>query len=495
MNILHGTWIPEHTDNYVRKGAFYLWVETDSTDGRKKEEHFHPACLEKNRLEEFFKGELGIKEPDKIKEKYFILPTLKSTPLPSYELLRHSEEELPENFQLKGWKIFCYEVKSSEILKILKDINFLFFYNPGETRAGTDILFWYHYTQLFKEIILKDRYIPSLKYRELNKNKKKKNGEYEIYPYWEIISEKYEGEIEKQTSFMPQICVAGSDIKEKGCKFFSKKTILSHFSENLLNEIIWNTDFTAQFTKEIHETFLYDCIFPFDIKYNIKSWRSSHSLEEYKKWYLWKEQLVGNRLLSKFTLCFKLEEAFSMNDKWKINFLLEFKEDPSLKIKLQDYWHMDKNRKKGIQDKFGSNMEKEILLNLGYAAKMYPRIWKGLDTDKPEGFKLDIEEAFEFLKESAWILEDSGYKVIIPSWYTPKGQRKAKIKVKTSVKHPGSASKSFFGLDAIVEYSYDLAIGSEVVSQKEWNDLVNAKQILLNSVENGWNWTGIKWRK
>jgi hypothetical protein len=30
MKILHGTWIPKSGTDFVRGGAFYLWVETDT---------------------------------------------------------------------------------------------------------------------------------------------------------------------------------------------------------------------------------------------------------------------------------------------------------------------------------------------------------------------------------------------------------------------------------------------------------------------------------
>jgi len=39
---------------------------------------------------------------------------------------------------------------------------------------------------------------------------------------------------------------------------------------------------------------------------------------------------------------------------------------------------------------------------------MYPKLWQGLETDQP--WVATLEEAFEFLKESAWVLEDAGYK-------------------------------------------------------------------------------------
>src|SRR5213082_559366 len=30
MHIIHGTWIPEDTHEFIHRGAFYLWVETDA---------------------------------------------------------------------------------------------------------------------------------------------------------------------------------------------------------------------------------------------------------------------------------------------------------------------------------------------------------------------------------------------------------------------------------------------------------------------------------
>ena len=112
---------------------------------------------------------------------------------------------------------------------------------------------------------------------------------------------------------------------------------------------------------------------------------------------------------------------------------------------------------------------------------MYPKLWQGLETDQPVGLELNLIEAFEFLKESAWILEDSGYKVIIPAWWTPQGRHRAKIRLKTSSRSSGQASvsKGFFNLDTLIQYQYSLSIGGEVVTPKEWEQLVNAKTHLI----------------
>lgn len=30
MQIIHGTWIPDEAGEFVQRGAFYVWVETDN---------------------------------------------------------------------------------------------------------------------------------------------------------------------------------------------------------------------------------------------------------------------------------------------------------------------------------------------------------------------------------------------------------------------------------------------------------------------------------
>ncbi|MFQ5633085.1 MAG: DEAD/DEAH box helicase, partial [bacterium] len=159
------------------------------------------------------------------------------------------------------------------------------------------------------------------------------------------------------------------------------------------------------------------------------------------------------------------------------------KSDLSLKIMLHDYWRSGKAAKQRQAKDFGKDIEKNVLLNLGQAARMYPKIWEGLETDKPSAVSLDLGEAFEFLKEFSWILEDAGFKVAIPAWWTPKGRRKAKIRIRAAGKSadgsPAAAGSGIFGYQSIVQYQYALSIGGETISQQEWQELVNAKTPLV----------------
>ena len=124
--------------------------------------------------------------------------------------------------------------------------------------------------------------------------------------------------------------------------------------------------------------------------------------------------------------------------------------------------------------------------SLGYAARIYPHLWQGLGTDQPTGITIDLNQAFEFLKEAAWILEDAGYKVIIPAWWTPQGRQRTKVRLRAQGSNPrnkssegGTQSKGYFSLDTLVSYRYELAIGDQSVSRQEWQQLVQAKSPLV----------------
>ena len=79
------------------------------------------------------------------------------------------------------------------------------------------------------------------------------------------------------------------------------------------------------------------------------------------------------------------------------------------------------------------------------------------------------------------MLENAGYKVIVPAWWTPKGRQRAKVRLKAKGKSLGGndKAKSYFSFDTLVQYQYDLAIGGEPVTEQEWNQLVNAKTPLV----------------
>jgi len=65
MNVIHGTWIPENTQDFIQSGTFYLWVENDDVRSNIKIP-LHPQHLPEKPCLEYLKNELALRGCEKI---------------------------------------------------------------------------------------------------------------------------------------------------------------------------------------------------------------------------------------------------------------------------------------------------------------------------------------------------------------------------------------------------------------------------------------------
>ena len=423
--------------------------------------------------------------------KYFLLPTVENIPSPSFELLRYVDEEEPIEFDLRPWQVCCYRV--SDVMTVLNDLHFIALHAAEDFQLGVDLLFWYQYAQVLKSIIARDQYIPALKYQLTSppvtaKSKRGKTSvtakskpvkdlpSFVLYPAWELLSDIYETSIQRYVAAMPTVCTAGLSSLDSAT-LFDKESLLRHFSECLLLNIVIETPFTAKFDQQIAGTLLSRCVHPDRLQ------DSPNQLDDYKSWLAWRTNFTRAHKESGFTLCFGLEEAPATDiDNWRLHFLVAAKHDPSLKLSLDEYWRLRSNDRAEAAKPFGQDFEKNLLFALGSASRIYPTIWSGLATDQPVECRLTLEEAFAFLKESAWVLDDAGYIVIVPAWWTPEGRRRTKVRLKTALrssKGSSAASSGYLDLKTIISYEYQLSVGGQKVTEEEWLQLVNAKTPLV----------------
>ncbi len=492
MHVVHGTWIPDDTQEFTQRGAFYLWVETDtpSEAARRRGDgaHPHPRHLAQTALAAFLIEKLGLREPfpgtlvRTLCTKYVLLPTVAGKPAPSFELLRYTDEEEPLDFALAPWQVSCYRVPG--IITTLNDIHFMALHAADDFQLGADIVFWHHYTQAIRDMIAKDQYIPALKYRATSSTPTKAQHDevsagFELHPAWELLADSYEETIHRYIAAMPGVCAAGLNSPD-GAALWEPAPLLRHFSECLLHDVVTGTPFPEKFERQITDTLLSRCLYP---SRPVPPQAPADALKDYKSWLAWRANFTRTSTEAGFTLCFRLEEAVPDEiDNWQLHFLVAPRHDPSLKLSLDDYWRFTPKARAEVARYFGQDFEKNLLLALGYAARIYPTLWDGMRTDHPTGCRLTLDQAFAFLKESAWVLADAGYTVLVPAWWTPEGRRRAKVRLKTSLRSPNGtapARQGYFNLNAIIGYDYQLSIGGQPVSEEEWQQLVNAKTPLV----------------
>ncbi|MEE4378114.1 MAG: DEAD/DEAH box helicase [Candidatus Competibacteraceae bacterium] len=477
MYIIHGTWIPKDTDDFIQSGAFYVWIETGSV--QQTAPGYRLKYLAERELTEVLADEFKLAAAAYIKQHSrtcnLQLPGSGGHPLPSPELARWLGVTPPEDEALALIQHPVSAFPLLDVLQTLGNLHFLTTYLREDTQPGQDLLFWIHHAHALKSIVLKDQYIPALKYRELS-GKHKGAQNFEIYPGWEIVSTEYQDQLQLALQQMPLACTTASEGQQP--IQYDKEGLLRHFSECTLTQLITQTRLPAVFENKIRGTLLHDCL---NAGQTQAVQKGASALERYRQWQSWQQALTV-QYGDGFQLGFQLLDAADEGSPWQLNFVVSARQDPSLKLQLDDYWWLDPKARKALLNTFGADFERHLLLELGYAARMVPLLWRGLETDRPTGLTLTLEEAFAFLKEEAWVLEGAGFKIIVPAWWTPEGRQRAKIRLKASGKKiPAKADtgRSYFSMDALVKYRYEMAIGDQTVTPQEWQQLVDAKTPLV----------------
>jgi len=197
----------------------------------------------------------------------------------------------------------------------------------------------------------------------------------------------------------------------------------------------------------------------------------------------WVGQLRPSTLSSPFRTCFRLdspgEDSASANGKahWHVSFHLQANDDRSLLVPSEKVWQERSGTLTFLKRKF-ENPQERLLGDLGKAVRLFPKIEESLHTTHPTEVALDTEQAYKFLRESAPLLEESGFGVLVPPWWQ---KRSARVGVKLQVrpKSNSQANQGLMGLDSIVDYSWNIAIGDTTLTPQEFEKLVKLKQPLV----------------
>ncbi|MEO1133594.1 MAG: DEAD/DEAH box helicase, partial [Cyanobacteria bacterium J06639_1] len=495
MYVLHGTWIPHDTSDFVQSGDFYLWAEISEpkTRRKKKVDTRHPFQLEAKGLAELLETELTfgdrLVKREAIAPKTFLLPSADNRPLPSLELARYWEFDWPEAMEWQSWQIDCYRVKTAvktkgflrdaaiAIVKFLDDLQFVVQLQAGEILLGSDLMFWHRYSQSLKAIVFEDRYVPAIAKRDAAQSgesrTKKRDSTTSYYPHWQIVSEDYEANLDRFSEAMPLACACARDADTSEPTRWDKFSLLRHFSEIVINDIVTHAPSTQQFENELKDTLLGSCWRPYSTN---ESGSLLISEKTYQQWWRWYQKLTRMRSPGRFYLGFVLEDPGDDDPEavWELYFAIVDRQEPSSRLLMADYWCMDEAERAAVRERFGEDLERQILVQLGYAARMYPTLWSALNRKAPFALELSLAGAFEFLTEYAWILEAAGFKAIVPAWWTPGGRRRAKLKLQPqSQKFKLSEErKSYFSADRLATYEYQFAIGDEAVEPDEWEQLL-----------------------
>jgi len=180
-----------------------------------------------------------------------------------------------------------------------------------------------------------------------------------------------------------------------------------------------------------------------------------------------------------FRLCFRLEEPPPAEDgpgrPWSIRYLLQSRRDPSLLIPAEKAWR-GRTAERLLRD---PAVRENLLASLGQAAGVCLPVEESLHDAAPAGYETDAHGAHVFLTESAAALEQAGFGVLLPSWWTGKGTR-LRLGVRAQVRSPKmKESGAGVGLEELVHVDWQIALGDETLTLAELQALARMKEPLV----------------
>ncbi len=119
-----------------------------------------------------------------------------------------------------------------------------------------------------------------------------------------------------------------------------------------------------------------------------------------------------------------------------------------------------------------------LLSDLWRAAKIFPPIEASLENAQPEGLCLDTQQAWQFISEISPQFLAQGFHVMLPGQVKQQGDRKLQARLHLS-EYDGS-DKSMFGLNDLVSFKWEAALGDDIISLDEFKKIVEMHQPLVN---------------
>jgi non-specific serine/threonine protein kinase len=159
---------------------------------------------------------------------------------------------------------------------------------------------------------------------------------------------------------------------------------------------------------------------------------------------------------------------------WRLEVLLGARDDPSLLVAATDVW-----RGRSPLARLTRTHPQDVLLaDLGRASRLFPPLEEALRTARPAGIELDTEAAHLFLAEGAPALAEAGFGVMVPGWWRQR-HRRLGLRLRTRKSAQSKTSVARIGLEALLAYDWQVAIGDAAMTADELHRLAALKAPLV----------------
>ena len=500
MYILHTHWHPPTEPN--ESGVLHFWAETALVEQPPrykrgtKEVLVHPFVTDAKTLRQILLPLTGATVKPKRGEIALLLPTTLNGPQPSPGLLHDWKLDRRSKVTLIRWRVPGLQLSPVDGIEILTHLpaNFEL---PPNVRLGDDLRFWEMVTLFALEVVAQQKILPTFAQANSEGN--------DYHARWMPVVDgpRDAPRVARLVDAMPPLSRAEAENVE-GAEH------PRHLLDSYLNELTdglarqWgNSNFPALPSQSgqpahswIRSLFLEN---PAVKAANAQLQRFQNS------YYAWLRNLhvAGDRTVRvAFRLEAPLQQSANQGDgengsianrdgrAWLLHFLLQARDDPSLLISADDVWKTRSNALR-ILDRSVEQPQEKLLTGLGYSARLFAPLQRSLQGAKPRQATLSTDEAYTFLRQTAPLLEESGFGVLIPPWWNKPGSRlgvRLRMQGNRSTNSADAVpANQSMTLEKLVNYRWEISLGETTLTKEEFDALVGRERYGVEQDRGRWS--------
>ncbi|MBN1803225.1 MAG: DEAD/DEAH box helicase [Candidatus Lokiarchaeota archaeon] len=393
------------------------------------------------------------------------------------------------------------------ITKLLQGLDIFHSGNRNQIRYSGSVKTWAFLTKLLFELLNKGQFIPILEPSEIKE---------QFLGQWKIILKSEVDKVRFQTivnnsSFLAYN-IPAKIISQNGSKItegiwhpsFIFSLFLDLIGDYLIRSLLKQAKFSTFkefYSSEIktHAQEYQRSGWDYRFLHSLLEENSTFPITEYYETILpglienWSTSARGFSFGHGVLFTFELKNPLGQGGDWPLEFSISpHSKDES--ILLNDYWKMDSKKQKSVL--FEANSENSpiemILRALSSAAKIFSPIKRALQEKYPSGINLTATEVMDFLRFPKDLMIQNGFNVILPKTFTSGGSQRlsARLVIKSrkeqqTKKGSSSSIPSVFNFKSMIEYKWEATLGGERISEKEFQNLINSNEPLVN-IKGNW---------
>ena len=173
---------------------------------------------------------------------------------------------------------------------------------------------------------------------------------------------------------------------------------------------------------------------------------------------------------SLFRTCFHLAPPGEGETDWNLAYFLQAANDPEFLVDARTIWKHPVERWV-YQNRTIEQPQETLLRGLGLAARLYAPIEPSLQQQFPQFCLLTPLQAYDFLKSVAPRFEDNGLGVVLPPSLANREGWANRLGLQIRATTPRQ-KKEKLGLQSLLNFQWELAIGGQTLSKAEFDQLV-----------------------